>query len=115
MVIPCRAEKRWPGGGSRRLAGERIQDDGAQEAERVRKRNLHNAEGTFTGILFCIRVLRVDCTGGRRIIQWDVPEQWLGGELEAEGDVFEKWGGFRESEVVHSPFSQEDSWVNQRE
>ena len=79
MVIPCQACKRWPGGGSRRLARERIQDDGMQEVERVRKRNLHNAEGTFTGILFCIRVLQVDCTGGRRIIQWDVPEQWLGG------------------------------------
>ena len=79
MVIPCWAEKRWPGGGSRRLAGEHIQDDGMQEAERVQKRNLHNVEGTFTGILFCIRVLRVDCTGGRRIIQWDVPEQWLEG------------------------------------
>ena len=79
MVIPCQAEKRWPGGGSRRLAGECIQDDGVQEAESVQKQNLHNAEGTFMGILFCIRVLRVDCTSGRRIIRWDVSEQWLGG------------------------------------
>ena len=74
MVIPCQAEKRWPGGGSRRLTRECIQDDGVQEVERVQKWNLHKVEGTFTGILFCIRVLRVDCTHGRRIIRWDVPE-----------------------------------------
>jgi hypothetical protein len=46
--------------------------------------------------------------------RWGVPERRLwgrstffwgwGDELEAEGDVFGKWGGFGESEVVHSPF-----------
>ena len=110
-----RKEVAWCMRDSRRLGGERIQDDGAQEAKRVRKRNLYDAVGTFAGILFCIRVLRVDRTGGRRRIRWGVPEGRFGGrcstffwgwgdELEAEGDVFGKWGGFGESEVVHSPF-----------
>ena len=56
-----------------------------------------------------------------RLYQWQknnlvgCSRAMVGGELEAEGNMFEKWGGFRESEVVHSSFSQEDSWVNQRE
>ena len=83
-----RKEMAWCMGGSRRLAGERIQYDSAQEAEGVRKRNLYDAVGTFAGILFCIRVLRVDCTGGRRRIRRGVPERKFGGRC----TFFWGWG-----------------------
>jgi hypothetical protein len=86
-------------GSSRRLAGENIQDNSTQEAERVRKRDPHDVVGAFACVLFCIRVFQIEGIRSRRRLRWGVPEGRLwerntffwgwGDELEAEGDVFE--------------------------